>query len=556
MEESDNKIIDAKLKIDELFSKYSSDTYMFSKLHHHIINNLPNLLENIRHNRDERMLRIENMTIDQDNFIEYYLNTNRFFYISTTEKFFYYDGMHYMVYKEDDILYNVLSNITKDNNLMSWKQRTKVHIMKRIKENSLLKSIPESYTIQSVLDLLYPTFFPSKVEAKYFLTILGDNILKKNNNLIHYIHHKSKQFIRELNLICQSVTGINLYQTFKYKYHEQHNYNDCRLLNINDTVKSENIWSSILHNSALDMICVACHYSNRYKNSDNVILNNTNDLDLINKVFYLKNNSPEIMIENFVSEYLQISVNHSKTVWGSQHNPSSQIKSSQIIWKNMQYLWKHFLESKNLPTIMFQQTLKGFLIEKLKDHYNGELDSFIGIFSKQLPDIQKFLNFWSETIIHDENEMDFEIEEMIFLFRKWCENKKESISNLNDKQILDLISYYYPDIEIEKDKFISKIRCSLWDKQMDIQMALESMKEHIISKLYRESGCVEQYERPTSPILNISIYDAYEYYCKYYTSMPDKQNVNKSYFEKYIFENLSEYIIDSNFINSDWIISG
>jgi hypothetical protein len=50
--------------------------------------------------------------------------------------------------------------------------------MKRIKENSLLKSIPESYTIQSVLDLLYPTFFPSKVEAKYFLTILGDNIFE------------------------------------------------------------------------------------------------------------------------------------------------------------------------------------------------------------------------------------------------------------------------------------------------------------------------------------------------------------------------------------------
>jgi hypothetical protein len=150
--------------------------------------------------------------------------------------------------------------------------------------------------------------------------------------------------------------------------------------------------------------------------------------------------------------------------------------------------------------------------------------------------------------------MDFEIEEMIFLLRKWCENKKESISNLNDKQILDLISYYYPEIEIEKDKYISKIRCSLWDKQMDIQMALESMKEDILSKLYREGG--DHFERPISPILNISIYDAYEYYCKYYTSMQDKQNVNKSYFEKYIFENLNEYIIDSNFINSDWIITG
>ena len=91
-------------------------------------------------------------------------------------------------------------------------------------------------------------------------------------------------------------------------------------------------------------------------------------------------------------------------------------------------------------------------------------------------------------------------------------------------------------------------------KQMLKQLEIESMKEHIISKLYREGG--DHYERPTSPILNISIYDAYEYYCSYYANMHEKQNVNKSYFEKYIFENVSEYITDSNFINSDWVISG
>jgi hypothetical protein len=32
----------------------------------------------------------------------------------------------------------------------------------------------------------------------------------------------------------------------------------------------------------------------------------------------------------------------------------------------MQYLWKHFLDNKDLPNIMFQQTLKGLLIDKLE----------------------------------------------------------------------------------------------------------------------------------------------------------------------------------------------
>ena len=85
---------------------------------------------------------------------------------------------------------------------MSWKQRTKINIMKRIKENSLLGSIPESDTIQFVLDILCPLLFANRTEAKYFLTILGDNILRKNTNLIHFIYPKSKQFLQTINNIC------------------------------------------------------------------------------------------------------------------------------------------------------------------------------------------------------------------------------------------------------------------------------------------------------------------------------------------------------------------
>ena len=67
--------------------------------------------------------------------------------------------------------------------------------MKTIKENSLLDSVPESITIQNVINALYPTLFSTKCAAKYFLTVLGDNMLRKNNNHIHYVPLYSKTFI-------------------------------------------------------------------------------------------------------------------------------------------------------------------------------------------------------------------------------------------------------------------------------------------------------------------------------------------------------------------------
>jgi hypothetical protein len=265
------------------------------------------------------------------------------------------------------------------------------------------------------------------------------------------------------------------------------------------------------------------------------------------------------MINKFIDEYLQITASNNQKNNTNQliiDNQNSIIRATQITWKNMQYLWKQFLDSKNLPTIMFQQTLKGFLMNKLSEYYNEDLDSFIGICSNNLPGIQKFLQFWNESIEYDESEMDFEIEEIVFLFKKWCETKKEVFSNLNDKQILDLIAFYYPDIEIEKDKYICKIRCSLWDKQMDIQVALENMKQQLLTQLYKEYGSITNYERLDSPVSgrNISIYDAYNYYCKFFSNIQNRQIVNKSYFERYIFDNLTDYVIDSKFITSDWLI--
>ena len=499
--------------INELHAKYAENPYMLSRTYNYILQ-LPNLLENINKTHVENQQRIDEMTQEQELFIKSFLNNNQYFYMPSTEKFFYYNGKHYKLCSEDDTIHHVLTTITMDRQLMRWKKSTKIYIMKRIKENFLLKSVPESETIQHVFSLLTPTLFSSKSEVKYFLTLLGDNILRKNEDskrgaeLIHFIDPKAKKFISELNMLSQGFLGYNLNQTIKHKYHE-HDYNVCRLIKIADAVKDETKWKSSLYDYAVDILCVACYYSRRYSCSDDFIMKQCHDDSLMNDVLYLKMlQTPDIIVERFVGEYLQL---HPRSDSGGTTDPEKK-SYIQITWKNMQYLWKLFLESKHLPMIMFQTTLKTILQQRLGSIYDAESDSFMGIASKYLPIIQRFIGFWEETMSEDvDNEL--EIDEVARLFKMWNDRNGGGTIYINQSQILDLLKYFYPDLEMEDDKYIYKIRCAMWDKQMEIQMAMEQMRD--------------------SCTMPITVHEAYNYYCKNCLSAPLSLIVGKSYFEKY-----------------------
>jgi hypothetical protein len=138
-------------------------------------------------------------------------------------------------------------------------------------------------------------------------------------------------------------------------------------------------------------------------------------------------------------------------------------------------------------------------------------------------------------------------------------SRRSSTCNITDKQIIDLISYFFPTIEIEREKFIYKIKCSLWDKNKDIQNALDLMKIHLRNKF---SEAHPQTDLSTSIVLfdienyTMSIYDAYMFYCKTFVGQGhSKPIVSKSYFEKYIMETMSDHILESTFISNQWIIS-
>jgi hypothetical protein len=548
----------AKRVVEDLFAKYAQDPYMLEKTHNYICNQLPGILENIKTTHEQRVQRIEIMTNDQDRFIESFLTNNQYFYVPTTETYFFYDGNSYQISTEDGILHHVLSTISRNTNLMSWKQRTRIYVMKRIRDNHLFSTIPNSETIQSVLRMFYPTLFSSKTEVKYFLTVLGDNIKKKNNKVTHFIDIRAKSFLKELNQICQQLFGANLNQTFRYKYYD-HDYQASRILRINEAVNDDDYWVSFLSKYALDILCVACHYSNRFGNSDEYAAEKSNDSELRDMVFALKETNPTDMVDKFIQAYIQISGRVA-----SIQIAGVDSRVPHMTWKDVQYLWNKFLDANYLPAIMFQQTMKNLMIGRLGDYYRAETDSFLGITSEFLPNIQLFLQYWTDTIVADMTETDFEIEELAALYNKWLSDQDipdgppGGGKRLNDKQIVDIITHFFPHIEVGREKYISHIRSTLWDKHLDIQVALEELKDHIIRTNYvkygGESGDSEAIETEFMA-QTISIYDAYQFYCRFYGGQANKLIVNKTYFEKYVLENLADYVLDNTFITMDWVVS-
>ena len=81
--------------IDDLLLKYKDDEYVKQKLENYLCNQLPNILNNLKANQIERKNRIEEMTNEKEQFIQQFLHNNQYFFMSNTNTFFMYDGLHY-----------------------------------------------------------------------------------------------------------------------------------------------------------------------------------------------------------------------------------------------------------------------------------------------------------------------------------------------------------------------------------------------------------------------------------------------------------------------------
>jgi hypothetical protein len=498
--------------IDNFFDIYKDNDYMLNRIYNHIVLNLPNTLETESKNYEKRINLNSYLTEEQQIFIQVFLSKNNYYYLPNNNFYYEYNGKDYLIVKEDEIIHKLLSSISKDRVLLQWKHKTKMNIVKQIKERNLFLSIPETDTIQNVLNVIYPLIFSTKSTAKYFLTIIGDNILKKNNNLTFLINSKMKQLLNELENASMSSIGIdNISTRFITKYHENHSYENLRLIKINDTFTND-YWRDILKRIGLNLLCVAAHYSNRYNNSDNY-LTTTSDYELINYSYTLKNTSQSQIILKFINECIE------KTS-----------DEYQIEWKNLHFVWKQFLSNIGLPNVVFSTTLKNYLAETFT--YDKETDSFKGITSKYLPFYKDFIQFWENTIVNSSSndfENEIEIDELISLFKLWSKSK----NTLSEENIIKILKHFFTNIEIIEDKYILNITSNLWDKFSDINNSFVYITEQINNE---------------HKLSLISFDDIYSYYQQYCLSNNVKFVVSKRYFEKYLYFKFADFIVYEKFI--------
>ena len=539
----ENKINDINQMINELNIKYNDNPYMLQRLETHLFD-LPDILDRENKKYDERISRFNELTIEQDNFYKVFLSKHQYFYMPYNSIYYEYDGKTYKIIKDDDIHYRLLSTITDEGKLIQWKHKTKQNIIKKIKERSLFKSTPETYTIQNVLGFLQ-TIFHTKIEAKYFLTIVGDCILKKNNeNLLYFISSNLKRCIILIDSIVYVTTGNSIMSNFITKYHDSHKLNLYRLIKTSETINSlsSDIVKDVLNNIGIDLLCVASHYSERYGNADNYFTNLPNSKyedDIKNYVLFFVKNSLEIIVDEFIEQCIEVV-------------SITTLQESDITWKNMHYIWKHYLSSINIPNMVYSQQLQDLLITKISNKNESGNVIFTNVTSKYLPNVSLFLSFWEKhiTITNDPNiDDEYEIDELMILYKLY--DKKGS--QLSDTNMIKMICHYFsPQVEIIDNKYITNIKCNLWCKNDDIHHFLSSHKINL------KKQDIEGLQKQTIDLISFDdLYESYKIYFNTNVTIDKKTHpiVSKNFFEKFMLTQLSEYVKFEKFVSSDWLNS-
>ena len=321
---SENNLINI---VKTVYNEYRDNPVIFQKLLE-TIEQLPEVLKNTNDTIINKHNRKIKLVSESELFIKKFLYMNKFYYNTSSELFFEYRDNKFHSIKEDDVQHAILTSISSNKVLMDWKHKLKITILKKIKERDMFSCIPESETIQSVINKLHPGVFDNKEKVKYFLTVLGDILLKKCN-LVYFINPKAKKWVKELsNLACMLFGTQSLTNIFKFKYYD-HTFSDCRIIDIQDNINIDNLVNEFKYGSGLDLFCVAAYYSNRYGSADTFLLHQCKDENVKSYSLYLTNNDELMILNNFCEKNIENS------------------DDCSISWKDIQYLWKQYIDAEN-----------------------------------------------------------------------------------------------------------------------------------------------------------------------------------------------------------------
>jgi hypothetical protein len=469
-----------------------------------------------------------------------FMYNNTIYYNKTSRIYFNYMYENYVACNEDSITCYILEYL-RSNKIIdvpidtSTKHVCKNEIVRSIRDCSIYDNIPDTETIQGVLNILVPNIFIEKSHAKLFLISIGDIILKKYNisgrdecneqNDHDMLDHASNElkkvsnecknkrtlffmkscmrgFLQEISKIVSIYfCNMNISSHIKYKYTNEHETFVCWVIPSNDINFKYLKFNEQFY---INMICVAIHYSNRYSSFfDFINMNEGVNENVTEKVTMLSGgmNKKKKVIDDFCDKYLIKEENQS------------------ITEKDILFLWKRYNSSQEMFVNIFP-TYNDFIecllntrnpISYLTQYDNNETNKNVlyGYYSLDIPNISLFCEFWETYFEEDDSEYYLELTEILQLFNKIDKHKKH---NFNETLIMYILQVSYPNVNIIQNKIIHGYKCHLWNKQKEILEFIES-KKFMPHKMTQ--------------------HELYLCYCKTSTNKFG-MNISKKYFTRYI----------------------
>ena len=362
-----------------------------------------------------------------------FFSEHNLYYIQTSGLYISYQNHQYMVLTENDLIHLILKNLNIYPMNTPLKQQIKYKIQKKIKERSIYNVIPDSVTLQEMISFLHPLLFDSKNGAKYFMTILGDTIMKKTS-LYYFLDPSMKPLIQKIQKIVSLYLCSNQFSNFKFKYYEH----DPSLSRI---VKTNNINLHYLRfeeSLYLNLIFCSIHYSNRFQDGD-VFLTDIMNQPLRQEVMWVKEAKKEVVLQDFITTYFYRS-------------------ETDLHEKDMLFLWKMYLKEKNKVNVFknIQEDLSQMLFYQPPYYKN--------ISSMRMPYVKKFTQFWNKFMYDDPCEHELEVAEILSLFIETY----PKYTDMNEQKVKDMLKYYYPESVILENRFVNHKGCLLWNKKEDI----------------------------------------------------------------------------------------
>lgn len=464
--------------VHTLCEEYRDSPLLMNKLIVHLRHNLPTLLLNHKHTIETKDMEKKRIVTNIDNLVQSFVNKNMYYYSKKNNTFIYYDRKSYHIVDADTIHTCIYDMCTLQPLSTSLKIQVRNSIIRFIKNRNINQTVPESGTIQRVLKLLTSNGI-TKNEAKYFFTVVGETI-KKTTNLLYYVPPALKHFINIIAYACFVGFGCETHR-FKYKYRDPNPFSDCRRLYFMRSIESY----KPKFDESFDMVCVSLYYARRYISGDEFL---KKDTDLFTHVNYLKE---QVCLENIINDFVNCNLEKTNS-------------EDTLTMRNMLFLWKGYCDQCAIPYVATRTQLHNAISKTFL--YNSEYDYFIGVTSKFMPEVNAFLSFWNDSVLHTDDDIEYEIEEICALFKQY------GAKNANETYILKLLRHYFNDtLTIEHDKFIYGIQMKQWNKIDDI------------SNILREIDCSKGSD---------SVYQQYESYCK----KNKKMIASKRFFEKVYFE--------------------